>query len=424
MRKRILRYGLHSLALLLCLLPVTGRLSAQDQGGTGLRERLTQLNEDIKTRGLHDYPASKEKLVTGYAYGEYFDWDLYFENVYLSYYGVNKYAFSNLQVFLDRQMPDGFIARTLGIKYPRPKQMFKPFLAQLAVLGSQQIGDNYEWLRGRDYERLQKYVARWFEFDQDHNGLPTWNSSDASGMDNQYSRSGDLDSYYDEGVDLACYLVRELQAMAIISKKLGLVEGETKYRAHAEQLTKTINDVFWDDGDGFYYDRNEKTGRLIRVKSVAGFIPLWAGIAPRDRAARLIHDHLLNPKEFWTKYPVASYAKSEPDFYIGTQKGECNWRGETWIPTNYMIFHGLLRYGYPLVAKELARKTLELALARNPVTREYYDSDSGKGEGMNPFWGWSSLAYVMPLEYRLGYDPTAMNAAIRPIITQKFGLSF
>jgi putative isomerase len=125
-------------------------------------------------------------------------------------------------------MPDGFIARTLGIKYPRPKQMFKPFLAQLAVLGSKQIGDNYEWLRGRDYERLQKYVARWFEFDQDHNGLPTWNSSDASGMDNQYSRSGDLDSYYDEGVDLACYLVRELQAMAIISKKLGLIERETK----------------------------------------------------------------------------------------------------------------------------------------------------------------------------------------------------
>jgi hypothetical protein len=77
-----------------------------------------------------------------------------------------------------------------------------------------------------------------------------------------------------------------------------------------------------------------------------------------------------------------------------------------------------------LVAKQLAQKTLELALARNPVTREYYDSDSGKGEGMNPFWGWSSLAYVMPLEYRLGYDPTAMNAAIRPIITQKFGLSF
>jgi putative isomerase len=159
--------------------------------------------------------------------------------------------------------------------------------------------------------------------------------------------------------------------------------------------------VFWDDGDGFYYDRNEKTGRLIRVKSVAGFIPLWAGIAPRDRAARLIQDHLLNPKEFWTKYPVASYAKSEPDFYVGTQRGECNWRGETWIPTNYMIFHGLLRYGYPGVAKQLAQKTLELALARNPVTREYYDSDSGKGEGMNPFWGWSSLAYVMPLEYRL-----------------------
>ena len=148
------------------------------------------------------------------------------------------------------------------------------------------------------------------------------------------------------------------------------------------------------------------------------------GVAPPDRAARLVNDHLLNPKEFWTKYPVASYAKSEPDFYEGTQKGECNWRGETWIPTNYMIFHGLLRYGYTSVAHELARKTLQLALGRNPVTREYYDSDSGQGRGMNPFWGWSSLAYGMPLEYRLDYDPTDMNATIRPIISQNLGLSF
>src|ERR1019366_9356069 len=171
-----------------------------------LRERLQQLNRDISKKGLHDFPQSMEKLLTGYAYGEFFDWDLYFENIYLSYYGVSKFDFSNFAVFLSRQQPDGFISRTLGITYPKPKQMFKPFLAQLAVLGSQQTG-SYEWLRKKDYGQLQKYLDRWFAYDADHNGLPTWNSSDASGMDNQLSRSGDLDSYFDEGVDLACYLV-------------------------------------------------------------------------------------------------------------------------------------------------------------------------------------------------------------------------
>jgi len=407
--------------------PPTG--NPHEPGGVGraqsesLRQRLLQLNHDISTKGLHDYPQSREKLLTGYAYGEYFDWDLYFENIYLSYYGVSKFDFSNFAIFLSRQEPDGFISRTLGIAYPKPNQMFKPFLAQLAVLGSQQTG-SYEWLREKDYGQLQRYLDRWFAYDADHNGLPTWNSSDASGMDNQLSRSGDFDSYFDEGVDLACYLVRELQAMAIISGKLGKTKEQNEYQQHAQRLTKLINDVFWDEKDGFYYDRNEKTGKKIRVKSVAGFFPLWAGVATPAQARRLVREHLFNEKEFWLAYPVATYAKTEPDFYEGTTKGECNWRGSAWIPSNYMIFHGLIKYGYDREALELADRTYKMVLDMNPVTREYYDSETGQGYGMNPFWGWSSLGYIMPLEYKLHYDPTDLTGKVRPIVTEELGIRF
>jgi hypothetical protein len=386
-----------------------------------LRDRLFQLNHDIASRGIHAFPESKEKLLTGYAYGEFYDWDLYFENVYLSYYGVHKYDFSNLQVFLGRQKPDGFVSRTL-VK-PRPTQMFKPFLAQLAVLGSQQT-DSYEWLRGEDYAKLQKYVDRWFAYDADYNGLPTWNSSDASGMDNQLSRSGNFDSYFDEGVDLACYLYRELEAMALISEKLGKTKEQAEYQEHARRLAKLINNVFWDEKEGFFFDRNEKTGERIRVKSVAGFFPLWAGVATPEQARRLVREHLMNEREFWLPYPVPTYARTEPDFYEGTLKGECNWRGNTWIPSNYMIFHGLMRYGFDKEAEALANKTSAMALGKNAVTREYYDSLTGQGYGMNPFWGWSSLAYVMPLEYKLHYDPTDLDGKIRPIVTQKLGVRF
>ena len=246
-----------------------------------LTPRLEALNYDIASNGLHDFPEADGKMLTGYAYGEFFDWDLYFENVYLSYYGVNTYDFTNFKVFLDRQQPDGFVSRTIGIKFPRPRQMFKPFLAQLAVLGTKQNGDNYEWLRARYYERLQKYLDRWFAYDTDGNGLPVWNSSDASGMDNQISRSGQPDSYFDEGVDLACYLYRELEAMQFIAEKLGKPDDAKAYAKHARRLAAAINRVFWDEKDGFYYDRNQKTGESIRVKSVAGFMPLG-----RDRVTR------------------------------------------------------------------------------------------------------------------------------------------
>ena len=123
-------------------------------------------------------------------------------------------------------------------------------------------------------------------------------------------------------------------------------------------LKKLINKYLWDEKSGFYYDRNEENGKTTFVKSVSGFTPIWAGIASKKQVKRMVEEHLKNPNEFWTTFPIPSYAKSEPDYrqnYQG-QKG-CNWKGNTWIPTNYMICHGLMDYGYKKLAKEIAQKT-------------------------------------------------------------------
>ena len=111
-------------------------------------------------------------------------------------------------------------------------------------------------------------------------------------------------------------------------------------------------------------------------------------------------------------YPVNTLAQDETEYdQSGAQppSGHCNWNGTTWIPFNYMVFHGLLNYGYNDVAKELAHKTFDLVYKQNALTREYYNSDTGEGYGRNPFYGWSTLAYFMPLEYELGYDPTKIK---------------
>lgn len=83
-----------------------------------------------------------------------------------------------------------------------------------------------------------------------------------------------------------------------------------------------------------------------------------------------------------------------------------------------MIFHGLLDYGYNDIAKELAYKTFELVYKQNEITREYYNSDTGEGYGRSPFYGWSTLAYFMPLEYELKYNPTKIKKIkILPLAT-------
>ena len=185
---------------------------------TEFNHRLQTVNGDLVAQGMRHIPGVAGTFLTGYPYNEFYDWDLYFENMYLSYYGVWPLCFTNLKEFLNRQQPDGYISRSL-IKQ-RDRQHFKPFLAQLVVLGAKQNNDDYEWLRGNYYDRLTKYVAKWFSYDSDHNGLPEWNSADAAGTDNQWSRAGALSSFQVEGVDLASYLIRELRAMAVIATHL------------------------------------------------------------------------------------------------------------------------------------------------------------------------------------------------------------
>ncbi|MGD0860611.1 MAG: trehalase family glycosidase [Terracidiphilus sp.] len=388
---------------------------------TELNHRLHAVNADIQAHGLRHIPGVEGTFLTGYPYNEFYDWDLYFENLYLSYYGVWTYCFTNLKEFLNREQPDGYVNRSL-IKQ-RDRQQFKPFLAQLAVLGAKQNHDNYEWLRGNYYDRLVKYIEKWFSYDSDHNGLPVWNSADAAGTDNQWSRGGALGAFEIEGVDLASYLIRELRAMSVIAARLDLKADSTAFTRHAGQVAKLINSTFWDEQQGMYFDRNEKTGKRVYVKSATNFMPLFAGAATRQRAKRMIHEHLLNADEFWLTYPVASYAKTEPDYYQGSHK-ECNWRGPTWAPTNYMIFQGLRRYGYQAEARELATRLFNMALLKNPVLREYYNAETGEGLGQTRFWGFTALYYGMILESILGCDASTLDSQVEPIVTRELGVAF
>lgn len=384
--------------------------AAKDRFGTVdaelLEQRLRKLLSDVLEKGVrvHDGRA----VVTGYYYNELYDWDLYFECLFLSYFGYSQYCRNGVEMFLDKQEPSGFVARTMGICFDKPRHHFKPFLAQIALLGSRQEKD-FRWLGGKYYEKLCKYLDYWFRHcDADKNGLCFWDGSDHSGMDNQKPRLGFVGQMEYEGVDLNCYLVRELDAMSEIAKELGKPEDAEKFRLHSEKLVSLIDEYFWDETDGFYYDRSEITGEKNRIKSVAGLLPLWLGKIPQERADRLIREHLLNPEEFWLQYPVATWAKSEKGYYQERKGGECNWMGTTWIPTNYMVFHGLVKHGAHEAARELAEKTYELVISEGEI-REYYNGETGSGQGLNPFWGWGSLGLMMPYEFHHGYDPSELG---------------
>jgi glycogen debranching enzyme len=100
-------------------------------------------------------------------------------------------------------------------------------------------------------------------------------------------------------------------------------------------------------------------------------------------------EHLKNEKEFWSHYPVTSVSMDEPSFGPLTNT-RLIWRGTSWVNTNWFIAKGLEKQGYTALAKEIARKTIELVLKFG--FREYYDPfDGHPGKAMKNF-GWSTLA--------------------------------
>ena len=402
-------------AIPLALEKIKGQIG--EKAWSDLLTHLRNINQNIQTKGIQHPAKNQYGILTGYDYGQVYDWDSYFENIYMAYNGVASFCYGNIDGFLAIQKPDGFIRRCFGPKNYGTSEHCKPFLAQLAMLGEWQQKD-LPWLT-LHYPEIVKYLERWAAYDTDGNGLAYYTGGGVhSGMDNQYSRCVGKS----EGVDLNCYLIREYQSMALLARGLGKTTDATVWTAKAEALKQRINDLLWDETDGLYYDRDENTGKLTKTKSVSCFTPLWTGVASPEQARRMISEHLANPKEFWSTYPVASYALTQKDYYLAPGT-ECNWRGCTWVPTNYMIFHGLIRYGYKDLARHLAYQTLALALA-NPNTREFYDSKTAAGYGRDPFWGWSSLAYIMPFEYELGLDPTALNDKPRiPPLVNLLGVS-
>lgn len=361
---------------------------------------------DVKLKGVRTH--KDKEVVTGYYYNELYDWDMYFECLFLSYFGISQYCRNGVEMFLDTQEPSGFVARTMGLVHPKPRHQFKPFLAQIALLGCRQSKD-FRWLKGKYYRKLKAYLNYWFRYcDSDKNGLCFWDGSDHSGMDNQELRLGYIGQMEYEGVDLNCYLIRELDAMSEIARELGKEDEAKSFEVHSAKLLALLDEYFWDEQDGFYYDRSEITGKKNKVKSIAGLIPLWLGKIPEDKADRLVKEHILNTDEFWISYPLATWAKNERGYYQERRASECTWMGATWIPTNYMVFHGMMNHGYKDIAEKLAQKTFELVISENEI-REYYNGETGSGQGLNPFWGWSTLGFMMPYESRTGYDPTKLS---------------
>ncbi|MEG1580516.1 MAG: trehalase family glycosidase [Bacteroidaceae bacterium] len=185
----------------------------------------------------------------------------------------------------------------------------------------------------------------------------TW-SGGASGMDNTvrgreaggYSKIMWIDAISQQALS-ALNIGRLCQ---LKGKKVEAKLWEERY----DSLKKTINERYWDEKDGFYYDVNKETGKACRVQTAASFWAMLAEIPNKKQAARMV-ETLRNDSCFGGLYPWNSLARWDQDFNAAT--GDY-WRGGVWLPIAYMGTKALEKYGYYELADSLAERVIRQQL--------------------------------------------------------------
>jgi putative isomerase len=310
----------------------------------------------------------------------------------------------------------------------RPKDIYrvnmhKPVLAQHAAFITKMNGGNAEWLR-ESFFNLQAFVNNYKAHHRDKStGLYYWQTDVAIGVDNDpctfFRPDKSSGSIY-----LNCLMYKELLSMVYLAKQLNLESIGNEFAADAQNLKTAIQEHCWDERDGFFYSvdlnlrpetnrADSSLGRTFiihagyprdydcliqRIEVWSGFMALWAGIATPAQAERIVKEHFLNPKTFNCQSGVRTLSKMEKMYSLRSSANPSNWRGPVWGISNYLVFKGLVKYGFQKEAKEMAEKTIMLFgkdFEKNGALHEYYEPETGEPLLNKGFQNWNYLVINM-----------------------------
>ena len=375
--------------------------------------------------------------------GNVWDWDTYW-SVYGFLNLADEYedktvkerlithAKGNVRNFFDHQLEDGYIPMMIEVAdwsepYLNMKHkegvlmnMHKPFLCSQICLISDYIGD-YKWTE--EYlEGIRKYFSCYDRYYFYENcGLYVWRDDIMIGMDNDPATFG-RPPFSTANIFLNSFMCEELKAAVKIFEIFGDKEQAEIYTKKRTDLIQAIQNECWDKRDKFFYsaDVDIRTRKFdwfheglgvfwktlpIKIRVWSGFIPMYAEIATEEQAAELVK-HMFDESTFRSDYGVTTLAKDEKMFDLSVTNNPSNWLGPIWLVANYVVFRGLMNYGYRKEAELLCEETLELLgrdLEETGSLHEYYDPFTGK-----PIMNWNILALNMADEIE-GKEPMCLK---------------
>ena len=164
----------------------------------------------------------------------------------------------------------------------------------------------------------------------------------------------------------------------------------------SQSLGKTEEILFYN------YDLISKD--WIRKRTISSLLPIYTGLIPKGQIGLFVkwlrHARWCGEGRCHTP-AIPSTDLTDPHFNHLTY-----WRGPIWVNTNWMIWLGLLKYGYRDIAEQIRQGIIELAA--NHGFREYYDPFTGEGLGGKSF-SWTAALVIDLIKNTPSEIPTPNN---------------
>ncbi len=177
--------------------------------------------------------------------------------------------------------------------------------------------------------------------------------------------SGSTEEY--APICLNSLLYKYEQDLAHIASLLGRNDDVAKWTAAADARRTAVNKFMWNPQAGFFYDWNVSAGKQSSYDDLAGFYPLWSGLASPEQAKAMVR-HLATFEHGGGLAMSTNNSGTQWDLPYG------------WAPTNWFVVAGLERFGYhedaARVAQEFSKTVLE-NFQRDGTVREKYNVVSG-----------------------------------------------
>ena len=166
-----------------------------------------------------------------------------------------------------------------------------------------------------------------------------------------------------------------------------------------QEAKDTLIKNTWDDKTKTFYPVRVGKGKIKQL-TLGGLFPLLIDDLPQNMVEAIVN-HIKNPNEFWTKYPIPSVPVHHKEF--SPDRSFPIWRGPVWINSNWFLIRGLMQHGYKEIAQVIARRTIEM-VGREGFN-EFYNPLTGKRlrENVVQDFGWTTL--VVTLEKAAGLSP-------------------